>query len=664
MSRPISSDWFFAAYPDSTTIEADCDADARDVLLHEHTLALSLDMTLLLFDPDITLDTRGGLAVELGLLIDNETFHDGVLNIVLSKPLPHTADISGALSAAATCAATLTFVKLIVDSQQSVSRTYSTWLQQEATDLVVRAGTERVFTVFSHAGVFRTLALGLIANVLAADFRAHVILNPALSVLPTAARILGPLYDDLFKDKDKGKIVALSSQTRSNSFDGSGDSTDYLVDDLAPHPTVHKAYVATLSQVDHCADLFIRAKDAEARSVLSQLIADNLHYSNGERLAVKSLCNIASKVDHRGRAEIALECLRMALTFPKGADHRLYNQIGSELLSLEEYDEAYNCFELAEACFNGTSDELDKLRIMRTRVLMAKGKYNEVRESYLSIPDFHLKPDVLLELGKYARRFGFWDVARTLYQSCLKLDTSMYQASAGLAEVWKQKGNLHRAIRGYNAIFRDHTHIKDGARRVYNIALSHLLRMVGQYDRSEGIIRRLLRESPYDAELHGELGKLCLVREEYEEARRHFARATDSPVAHVLEAIVEHLNNVHRPSHLETLQFIPRILLPEDPGLGACMAAFDAIVTADVRRAVDLLDRARIVDRFTGDLATVLRYHALRVGGASSEFRHDRALSRLAKRGDKKIRQAILCVSEDAYGAARECEANVLARCA
>src|SRR5579863_6982025 len=74
-SPAISAEWFFTAYPDSSVVELADESQVGAVLANEQRASLVLDMSLLLFDTEVTLSTRGELARDLGeLLIDQDRF--------------------------------------------------------------------------------------------------------------------------------------------------------------------------------------------------------------------------------------------------------------------------------------------------------------------------------------------------------------------------------------------------------------------------------------------------------------------------------------------------------------------------------------------------------------------------------------------------------------
>jgi tetratricopeptide (TPR) repeat protein len=239
----------------------------------------------------------------------------------------------------------------------------------------------------------------------------------------------------------------------------------------------------------------------------------------------------------------------------------------------------------------------------------------------------------------------------------------MHNARAGLAEIWKQNGKIHRAIREYNALIREHLDINDGSRRIYQLGLSRLFRMADQLQRAERVLQNLLGESPYDPSVNAELGKLCLLRGERESAKAFFAKAKSVPSAFVLESIFEHLGARRVPSSAESSNRVNAIM-PEDPQLAACISGFDAIMRSDFDRASQVLHEVKEIDRLTSDFAVALRYHASRLTGGRGDFKESPRLYAVVKSGYRVTRNLVRSIQDGDFESAKRYEAEFFARVA
>jgi len=656
---------YLSRYPDTVALhDASQAASPRNILRNRKRLSVCLDMTLLLFDADVSLQTRREVAKELESLCSDHDLVHSVLDILLSKPLSSVADIDGAVIASEASSSATRLISAIVDNQRWVSRVFSEWQVVEQTDLVSKAGAERVFALLSRAGIFRRLVFSLGQRSLNQRLKADLTLTPMLGSISSAPRIVSALYDALATDIDSQPLTPLHYASGEVTVDDD-DSSDYLTTSPSQHSSTYEAHKAALSQVDRVVDLFLHFKDAEAHAVLDELIVEHLKWPDGQEYVVKSLCNVAQKTRDRAGSDVAFECLSKALEFPKGIDSLLYQQIGHWLRDLRRFDEALKCYDLAEKHFTGSVAAFERLTVNRIKILVDQDRYDDARLAYVGMPDYEMNPDVLVALGTLYRRMGKLDDAAEAYRGCLALDPEMHSAQAGLAEVWKQKGDLHRSIREYIALLKEHIEIKDRHRRVYQVALSRLFRMTYQPDRAEAILQALLVSSPFDPTVNAELGKLCLLRGDRKAANDFFSKAKDVPSASVLQAIFEHLEMSWEPkdynhSDVETC----RAIAPEDPQLGICVSAFDAIMRADYEHAMDLLGDAKQIDQITSEFAAVLRYHAVKLSGAPISSEGTSHLRRLSKHAYRGVRDVVKCLEKNDFRGARIYEAEFFARVA
>ena len=256
--------------------------------------------------------------------------------------------------------------------------------------------------------------------------------------------------------------------------------------------------------------------------------------------------------------------------------------------------------------------------------------------------------------------------AMKCYRKCLSLDDYVHQAKAGLAEVSKQKGHFHRAIAGYQDILKSGdslgNEIEDGphesAELVYQIALAGLLRMTGQYERAERTLKNLLERAPRHQSAHFELGRIYTLQGQMALANDHYGKA--SRVRSIQQAVVRDLAGVA----IAVLAGESDRCMPDEEGLKKCFSAYSAIDQSDAVRANEILSTVNAVDRQMRDLSRVLNFQALRMQGNEVNYKKDFYLSRIAKRGDRSLRQAIRWISDGDFVAATETERLFLLRVA
>ena len=482
---------------------------------------MCLDMTLLLFDHDMSLQTRQELATELNRLFQNSVNRGYVLDVLLCSPLPQIADTTGVVGVVENSSITREVVTSILDCQERVRLIFESWQLVKQNAIVQQNGIEQTYTLLSWNGVFRRLALE------ATDRAKLNALKPSLAMdenltnqLETAPRIVVEIANELSKKLPVGK--ARQSGVNGQAVSDVSESEWQGYDSAKPqHSFAYDALNAALSQVGKITDLYTQLKDTQANSILDELIAEQRLHSNGEQHIVKSLCNIATQVNARGRPEISFNCLNKALDFPNGIDSQLYLQIGKGLRGLGKFDEAVRCYDRAEQLDNGLLSERILLERIRKRV--AIGNYEEACSDYLAmIPDLQVKPPALSGLGTLYRKMGR---PREAYRSCLRIDGEFYTVYAGLAEIRKQTGKPHQAIAEYNALIRRFTDLDVGPKKVYQLARSHLFRLTRQYDKSEEILRDLADTYPADRDVHLQFAKLLTLRGDYDREPKCFEKA-------------------------------------------------------------------------------------------------------------------------------------------
>jgi len=661
--RSMSAERYLSQHRDTLVVDVRDGKHAADILAERSTMSMCLDMTLLLFDRDISGQTRQELAVELNRLFQDNDNRNYVLDVVLCRPLSPIADVDGAVKAVESANIAQDVVTSILNCQDRVRLILESWLLVKQEPLVQQAGAERVFALLSRHGVFRRLALEAADTAQLDAIKSALVMDADLHAeLDAAPRIVQRLVKELKQKLPVGR-------TKQPAVHGQADvevvKPEWQEYDVAKpqHTSVHAAYSAAVSQVEKIVYLFGQLKDRQAQAILDELIAEQRKHPDGEQHLVKSLCNIARQVDARGRPEISSNCLTRALEFTNGIDSQLYLQIGTGLRELREFDPAVNCYEHAKQLDDGSLSE--KIHLAMIRVTVAKGSYEEALSEYLAIPDLKYKPSELSGLGTLYRKMGLPREAREAYRSCLQIDGEFPSAYAGLAEIRKQTGKPHQAIAEYNAIIRRFPGLDVGSKKVYDLARSHLFRLTRQYDKSEGILHELANAFPADRAVHLQFAKVLALRGAFDQAQEHFEKAKGPALRDLGQLVFVAASKRFDSAFVhEGLANIQASLMPEDRGLVSCVEAYDLITNSDFALAQQVLRDATFVDRLVRDFADVLRFHALRKVSSGFDYKSDHWLCRVAKRSDHTLRCAMHSIVSDDYEKAHSLEAEFLLRVA
>jgi tetratricopeptide (TPR) repeat protein len=319
------------------------------------------------------------------------------------------------------------------------------------------------------------------------------------------------------------------------------------------------------------------------------------------------------------------------------------------------------CFDRAKQLDDGTLSE--SIRLALIRVAVAQGRYDEALWAFLATPNLQYRPTELAGLGTLYRKMGSFQKARETYRACLAIDIDYHSAHAGLAEIRKQIGKPHQAIAAYNALFRKCDDLEPGARKVYSLAVSHLLRMTGQFAKAEQHLARLAIEFPADADVHQQFAKLLALLGRFDEARQHFERSKRTAVLDLGQMVFVKAMNRFDPSFVgsRTTEISP-LLMPEEQGIAKCIEAYDLIGRGEFNAADEVLSGTSIVDRLAKDLACVLRYHAQGQMRGAFSYKSDYALCRIAKRSDRALRLATHAISSGDYATADRLESEFMLR--
>jgi|GEM_PF-2144253 len=123
----VSVGAFLSRYPDAQLVAGRTENDVLEQLEVAEENSFALEFALLLFDQQVGTNTRCEISAELNALLESQEIWDYLLDILLSAPLPKSADTAGARKACLTHQRTSALVSSIVDNADRVTLTWSTW---------------------------------------------------------------------------------------------------------------------------------------------------------------------------------------------------------------------------------------------------------------------------------------------------------------------------------------------------------------------------------------------------------------------------------------------------------------------------------------------------------------------------------------------------------
>ena len=156
----LSAGDFLARYPDSHVVVGVDDRSVLDQLDNAEEKSFALEFALLLFDQQVSPATRSEISGELNDLLQSRGISEYVLDILLSAPLPRSADVAGARQASADHKRTLDLVASVIDSSDRVTLAWSAWRGMRSNSMVQSRDYRELTGHLIHCGVFRRIVLG------------------------------------------------------------------------------------------------------------------------------------------------------------------------------------------------------------------------------------------------------------------------------------------------------------------------------------------------------------------------------------------------------------------------------------------------------------------------------------------------------------------------
>ncbi len=653
---------FLARYPDAQLVAGQKETDVLNQLELAEEKSFALEFSLLLFDQQVSTSTRCEISAELDDMLASTATCDYVLDILLSSPLPKSADIAGAREASFDHQRTSTLISSIVENLDGVSLAWSAWRGMRTNSMVRSQDFESLTGHLIHHGVFRRIVLGACDQTQIEEIKQRLIFDKKLTS-KCDPRILTSFLNSVRDGLPPGK-----RQTKPRSpMDRDDADRDELVTQAARR-SVEPRMVATekrdwathtVSQIANC---FAQGDDENGYKFLEELINDQTDNVRDHSHVVKSLCNLANQCTIAGRREISLNALQRALSFPDGADAVLFLQIGNEFRELDHYTEALSCYRKAQVLDHG--QRADWIRNEIIRLSVHQGEYETALEQYLAIPEIEHDPSALRGLATLRRRMGDLKEATRVYSRVLMLgseENHVMGAEAGLAECSKQAGNIHRAIRQYLNLFKTHGDLEPAAAKAYELGLAYLFRLSRQFSKAEAHYLNQLVLYPRDCDIHFQLAKHYALTGNRVAEKEHFKKARRQPLSGIAADLFAVAMGIAPLSDSESSSEVlgPRRLndyLPEDRGLAGCSLALQALKDDEPHRVGEILNGVKYVDRIHSEFGTILQFHAERRLDSRFDYSSDHRICRVAKRGYSTLKSAAHSIASGDLAGAFELE--------
>ncbi|MEX1231440.1 MAG: tetratricopeptide repeat protein [Planctomycetaceae bacterium] len=666
----IPTSIFTQAHPDFAVVPVQDESDAIAQLDHRNERCQCLDMVLFLFDSELDSGLRQEIAVDVDSMLQLKSNQEYVLDLLFASPLPVATDIEGARLATINTTNVKGMVNEIIAAQDIVRILFESWAAMMKDPVVQQVDPKLFHGALVRCGVFRQMAQEIEDGRPLSEVQSHITFNSELnSQFSVAPRVLSRWIERI---RSTWPALAQQSSRRSNvRTDDSREPRKSLSEPrVIVHQTDHRAYLAAIAQVDRIVELFKFGNDSAAHSMLNQLIQNQLANEDGESYAVKSLCNVASKVEAAGRTDVSAHCLETAMGLENGVDCRAYNQLGTLLRDFRRFGDAERAYDRAEQLANGSIEDIVAIRRARTHIHTLTFDYQRAIDEYRELCT-HLyseedRNDALTAIGDLYRKLGLLNEAKDYYRKA----PYIHRAQAGLAETYKQEGKIHRAISEYNRLFAEFGELGpyDESFIVYKTAYAHLLRMVGQDDKAKRLLLDLYAKNPLNSAINYELYVLCKLRKPVDknEIKKYQDGITRNRLTRDREEILDRIihsvfDETAAPDFRESSKTVP----PEMMATLACASALSNLLNSRSEDAIEVLRGASAVDRSIDDWSRVLTFHAAsQFNPSQSMDKMDQRLYLIRKRGNRLLREAINSICRFDFGAALVLESEFLLRVA
>lgn len=441
---------------------------------------------------DAELETR--VFDDLEELFEEGTSSDSVLGHLLVAPLidPALPDklATRALSTGHTVLAS-TFSEL-GDLQELLRRLTSIWLGLETAQLRdIAMPKEQIWLTLIETAMIR----GLLETHNATEFMNRWNLLSFHISSPQVRQALPALGEGI-----SAKLFPSGSRKEPLQTDIDSAEDDFHV--AAARPTRWYISLARArKQIEAIAQCVANGDDARAIKFLDELVSSQTSEAGGDRLALKSLCNIAQLCADMFRIDFERLCLDRALNL-NNSDVWTLIQFGDHLKRIGDFAGAIKTLQDAQrfgANEIGKSAEAD--------VYSSQGYHAKAIAMYKEIPNWQVNPKVKTAIADNLRRMGDLDAAEVEYSELVSLfreNPGIHpevetRALAGLAEVSKQRSDFEGSCNWYGEVLR-RVPSTDRAYVYYSLGLCNVQKLMGQFEEAYVTVSRAIDSYPFATE--------------------------------------------------------------------------------------------------------------------------------------------------------------------
>ncbi|MBX7132678.1 MAG: tetratricopeptide repeat protein [Fimbriimonadaceae bacterium] len=601
---------------------------------------------MMLFDSGLGIELRKSIATELEALLSSEKNREYTLDIILAVPLPDSADVAGAKEASAHQDITAKYIGQIVGAQARAKHVHMAWHAFKSHPMVRDADVLRGTLI--RYGVFRRLTL------------------EATTQFETDALVGTLIFTDGLREECDPRIIhAFASEYKTRLPLGNGVRNKQRPLLESDSEETEPAYASSVTaspframtadgwtewataQIRTIVEHFRNGRDQTGRQFANELISSQTQGTTDYTHVVKSLCNLSRQCFVAGRRDLSQEYLQRAFDFPTGIDSVAYAQLGNAFMAASQLDHAQMCYVKAQEMeFDlGRQQELAQKLI---RVTVQRGKYHEALIEYGKLSYLWQSPQALTDRGTLLRKMGDLRGARISYARALDLDPKRHQAAAGLAEARKQAGKLEKAIKSYDLLLSGFGELDAQSRKIYQLATSYLFRLTGRMRKARHVLDDLIVGYPLDPDVNHQLGVLLTLTGERDEGLRRIQVARDGRESHQLANELLSLVVDGRPVVGDPISGLNQYM-PEEQGLATCGMALTALKRESFDEVLALTESTSHVDKLHSDFALTLRYHAQRRVDMGFNYKAVQPLARIAKRGQRELKNAVLAIAEGRF---------------
>lgn len=330
----------------------------------------------------------------------------------------------------------------------------------------------------------------------------HVVLDTLHSVKPPQVKSAwGRLAFEVQTPLERAAVASVAQFLATALFEGYSAAENQEVEDDEP-AYARRSYVApgrspllkqrALKQIDAIVDAVSRGDDEAAYKYLTELVDAQTKYEDGEKHAVKSLCNIAKSCADMFRTDFEHECLQRARELLP-TDAWTLVQLADHYKRVAKFDEA---IETAQLACSYTTDIVARSTLADIYVQLRD--YDRATSEYRAIPAWESEESIRTALAGILRKQQRLDEARDAYEKMLAEGFNDHRVFSGLAEVLKLQGQFEHAGELYRRILEEPELLEPATVHIYMLGYANVLVRQGEFRRAYNLLDNAVEKRPFD----------------------------------------------------------------------------------------------------------------------------------------------------------------------